>query len=94
MRLVEWTDEQGYKHLSFLRDSDPDKVAPQGIPYDPPNLDQLDWESVKREIHNELVSRRLIKWDDVKVSQDGVTNVVRSVLTRRILMLYRAMDGG
>lgn len=94
MRLVEWTDDSGMNRLSLLRDSDPDEVAPQGIPHDPPNLDELDWDSIKRDIHNELVSRRLITWEDVKASQNGVTTVVRGVMTRRILELYRAMDGG
>ena len=89
MRLIKWTDKDGYHHLSLVRDDDPDEFAPYGIPVDPPPLDLLDWEAVKRDLHNQLVDREITTWDDVVRTQDGVTNAVRSALVRRVVTLYR-----
>jgi hypothetical protein len=89
MRLVRWTDDKGYDHLSLLRDGDPDRMAPQGIPADPPSLDLLDWESIKRELHNELVSRELVDWKAVQRSGEGVTAAILAVMRRKVVLLYR-----
>ena len=42
MREVEWTDKDGFRHRSLVRDTDPDSAAPSGILKDPPDLDGLD----------------------------------------------------
>lgn len=94
MRLVQWTDSEGYHHLSYVRDNDPDELAPQGVPCDPPDLEQLDWDQIKRDVHNLLVSNRLVDWESVKRAQNGVTSVVNATLRRELLMLYRQNDGG
>ena len=89
MKIVQWTDDLGYQHRSLLRDSDPDHLAPQGIPQDPPDLSHLDWGELKRALHNELVDRGLTTWADVQRSQDGVTAAVAKVLKRPIVGLYK-----
>lgn len=89
MRLIKWTDEAGYDHLSLVRDGDPDDFAPYGIPVDPPPLDLIDWEAVKRDLHNQLVGREITTWEDVQKNQNGVTNAVRSALVRRVVELFR-----
>lgn len=89
MRLIKWTDESGYDRLSLVRDSDPDDFAPHGIPVGPPPLDLIDWEAVKRDLHNQLVGREITTWEDVQKNQNGVTNAVRSALVRRVVNLYR-----
>ena len=92
MRQVKWTDEAGYKHLSLVRDGDPDDKAPQGLWQDPPDLHGLDWEVIIREIHNLLVDRGLITWRDVQTSQNGVSAIIRTVLTRQIINLYKLQE--
>lgn len=94
MRLVQWTDDRGYYRLSYLRDDDPDELAPQGVPAGPPDINSLDWEEIKRDIHNLLVSRRLLSWADVQNSQHGVTSVVNAIVKRRLLVLFRTADSG
>lgn len=89
MKLVQWTDDRGYYHLSLIRNSDPEELGPKGVPYDPPDLDNLDWERIKREIHNLLVSKRLSTWEDVKRSQNGITSTVNATLKRELILLYR-----
>jgi hypothetical protein len=94
MKIVVYEGKDGYKHRALLRDSDPDHAAPQGIPQDPPDLNRIDWEEVKRELHNLLVERELITWEDVMKSQNGVSSSILDVLKRKVIMLYRLQDGG
>jgi hypothetical protein len=89
MRLVEWKDEKGWKHLSWIRDDDPDEMAPRGIKADPPDIEQLEWGQIKRELHNSLVNRRLVTWKDVQQQKEGIKGAVLGVLRRRIVNLYK-----
>lgn len=74
----------------MLRDEDPDHLAPAGIPKDPPDIQRLDWEEIKRLIHNELVDRGLETWADVENSQNGISSSILAVLKRQLVGLYRA----
>lgn len=89
MRTVIWTDKGGYKHRSLVRDTDPDSAAHMGVPLDPPDLSQLDWDGVQRDIHNRLVDMGLHDYQDVLVAQTGITSAINSALKRRILELYK-----
>lgn len=92
MRTVVWTDDSGYKHRSLVRDIDPNSAAEMGIPLDPPDLSQLDWEEIQREIHNRLVDSELSNYRAVLLAQNSIGNAVRRVLTRKILELYRQSE--
>jgi len=89
MRSVLWTDRAGREHRSLVRDGDPDSQAPYGIPQDPPDLNQLDWEGIKIEIHNRLVKAGLVTWMDVQRGQNRITGIIQAVLKRKIVRLYR-----
>ena len=89
MKLIKWTDRNGYRHLSWLRDGDDEGMAAQGIPNDPPDLSAFDWEELKRELHNWLVDNGLICWKDVQESQTGLTSCLHAVFKRRLIQLYR-----
>ena len=93
MRTVIWEDRNGYTRASLIRDGDPDEAAEHGIPVDPPNLDRIDWEEVKRDLHNALVQRRLFTHKDVQREQRGITASIISVLKGRVVNLYK-LDGG
>jgi len=92
VRYVIWTDERGYQHRSLVRDNDPDTMAPQGIPSDPPDLSKIDWALVEKALHNSLVDRGLFTWDDVQRSGDSLRGVINSVLKRELITLYRSVD--
>jgi hypothetical protein len=80
---------------ALVRDGDPDETAPErGIPNDPPDLDRLDWDTLKRELHNELVKRGLYDFEDVQRQQNGVSLAIRRVITKRVLALYKETDYG
>lgn len=94
MRLVEWQDEGGYKHLSLVRDGDPDEMAPHGISRDPPDVGELDWQQVRKDLHNLLIDLRLSDWRDVQMSKDGITSAVLGALRRPLSRLYRMKHPG
>ena len=91
LKLVEWEDGDGWKRLSLLREEDPDELAGKiGIPADPPDVRELDWEAVARELNNILVRDRLINWKSVQRSQNGVTTaILHCGLRKMLIQLYR-----
>lgn len=89
MRFVIWEDEQGLRHRSVIRDDDPDELAEKCIPQDPPDINDLDWDEIKRDLHNALVSRGLFNYDDLIHSQNGVTGAIMTALRSRLIALYK-----
>lgn len=94
MRQVTWTDGQGYKHRSLVRDTDPDDAAPKGILQDPPSLERIDWEAVKRDLHNALVDGGLCSWREVQAqgAADGLRGSILAALRNKLIALYREVD--
>jgi hypothetical protein len=91
MREVTYEDRYGYKHVALVRDEDPDDFAPNGIVRDPPDLDRLDWEQIKKDLHNALVDRGLFTWADVQ-QRKGLRGAVLSAFKRNLILLYREVD--
>jgi hypothetical protein len=94
MRCVNWTDQNGYKHASLLRDGDSDALAKYGLPHDPPDLNQINWEDIKKEIWNKLVEQGLYTWSDVQRQGNAIQGVLNSVVRSRIIALYRTSPNG
>ena len=92
MKVVEWTDGDGYCHRSLIRDNDPDRLASSGIPLDPPDIDRLDWDGIKRDLHNTLVRGGLSTWQDVQNSQTGLVSSIVSVMKGRLINLYKQQN--
>jgi len=88
MKKVEWIDERGYKHARLVQD-DILQSADEGIPLEPPDIERLDWDSIKRALHNELFARNLIDWQSVQQSRDGLTAAILAALRRPLQNLYR-----
>ena len=95
MRLVEWTAPDGLKHLSWLRDRDPDEdVALSGLPYDPPPLDSLGLENGQwQALHNALVEGRLLAWQNSIAFKNGLQAAAQAAgldagQTAQLLRLY------
>ena len=89
MRHVFYTDNRGRKRRTLIRDTDPDSAAERGIPADPPDVLQLDWDSLPAKLHNALVDRGLYTWADVQRSRDGLTGAILDVLRVDLIHLYR-----
>ena len=92
MRSVFWTDEQGLKHHSLLRNHEDDSIASEGLHQDPPDvINGIDWHQVARDLHNQLVNRRLFSEEDIAADRSGtlLSGAVLSALRRRVILLYR-----
>jgi hypothetical protein len=88
MKLVEWKDDKDRKYRSIIPDNADATMAQYGVPAGPPNLDQLDWESIKTEINNALARNGLYTWDDVQKDPNGV-GIALSIFKRAMIALYR-----
>jgi hypothetical protein len=91
MREIVWIDSAGKKHKSLIRDDDEPSVAYDGggIPQDPPDIEQIDFEQVKVILHNQLLDRKLLTQEDVNEQQNGITGAVLRALRPFVLELYR-----
>lgn len=90
MRLVKFYDDDGYLRQVHARNSDTDEEAREtGIAHNPPDLSQIDWKEVERELNNLLVERGLITWIDVQKGGDSLTSAIKTVMKRKIIALYR-----
>jgi hypothetical protein len=92
MRKVIYTDRQGFKYASLVRDSDPDEAAASGLPLGPPNLDGLDMEEVKRDINNFLVEQGVFNIKDLPRHPNAITQATRAALVGRIVVLFKQQE--
>ena len=86
MKVVNWTDDNGYKHRSVLRENDNDPRI--GIPTDVPDIRQLNWDWIVRELHNRMMEAELFTLKDVEANQQ-LSSLILSVVRRQIVMLYK-----
>lgn len=92
MKLVTWTDDDGLKHQSYIKDHEPDHLASQGISNDPPSLDIIDWDEVKKVIWNRLVDQGIRDWSDIQRHQNAISSIVNSTVKKYIIALYRSVE--
>lgn len=89
MRLVTWEDEDGFVRQSYVPDGMPDSMAESGVPHEPPDLREIDWLAVAREINNSLVAQGLITWQDVLAQQTTLVPIITGPVKRQVQTLYR-----
>ena len=92
MRQVEYKDENGYMRCRLVKDEDSDDMAEMGIPLEPPDINLIDWEEVKRDLHNELMIRGLTSFESVQKQQNGLTGSVLGCLRTRLIRLFREVQ--
>jgi len=88
MKTITWTDRDGWKRRSVVRDNDTEAEAEFGIPAGPPDVRMFDWDAIMRDINNSLVDAGLFDWMDVQRSQNGL-NIATSVIKRHLIVAYR-----
>lgn len=90
MKNVIWVDKKGFKHRSFLKDDMNESEPKLGYVSDPPNVvAEIDWDTVAKDLHNELVNRGLYSLEDVVEQQNGLTGAILSVIKRKVKELYK-----
>jgi hypothetical protein len=87
MKRVIYEDDEGYRHVSLIRDSDPDTMAPLGVACDPPDVRDLDWENIWREMNNLLVDRGFTNLQSLNIS--GLDNSIITPIKRRLVTAYK-----
>ena len=78
------TDKDGFKRAELARPGDP---PGQGLPSNPPSLDDLPWEDIKRDTHNILVEHGIINWSDWQSLSTPM--IVLNPLRRALISLYK-----
>lgn len=89
MRIVITTDKTGRKHRHAVPDHLPDEQAQYGLKLDPPNVDGLDWEGLKIDIHNALIDLGIANWRDWQRQQHAVQGAILRPVLRRLIALLR-----
>ena len=89
MKVARWIDEVGYMRVSIVRDDDNTLEASHGLKNGPPDVIGLDWDSIVRDLHNNLVGRELFTYKDILTKKDSVTSAILSTLRRRVIELYK-----
>jgi hypothetical protein len=88
MKYVTRVGEDGQKFRVMVKNDDPAEFADYGIPAGPPDLDLLDWDSLKRQINDVMIKEKLFGWEDVQGSGVGLVAAV-NVFKRALIALYR-----
>lgn len=87
MRLVTYKDEKGYLRQAWVNDEVEDPT--QGIPKMTIDINSLDWDAIKRDLHNALVERELYTWADVQRQQNSLSSIVKLIIVRPLIGLFR-----
>lgn len=87
MKTVIYEDKEGKLHRTILRDNDPEDLADEGIPMNPPNIEDI-LEEAKIELHNELVRKGLFDVKSINDNRGAITSAVNKCITRKIIERY------
>jgi hypothetical protein len=90
MKIMNYSDNNGYHYKSLVRDGDFDPSI--GILQAPPDLRQLDWEMIVRNIHNELLARGLITLQDVQIRNIEFNQLIMAKVVKPIYALYQQQE--
>lgn len=90
MKELTFTDKDGFNHKSLVRDTDTDPSV--GILKSPPDLRQLDWQEISRNIHNALLERDLITIQDVQIRSTEFNQIILAKVGKRIFALYQEAE--
>lgn len=93
MKRAIWTDNNGVKHVSLIRDTDNEMLAQHGIPADPPDLEEI-FKDGALEFHNRLVERGILDYNDVQAAQTAISNLLLEVFKNKIVMAFKLKQGG
>lgn len=89
MKLVTYTDSNGWKRRSLIREDMLPEQAIQGVPRNPPDVNQIDCEEMLRELNNLLIDRGLFTIADLNQNPNSLRNAVEVVLYKKLMGLYK-----
>ena len=92
MRLVRYEDDDGYLYQAWIPENAPASDADKGIPHNPPDVERLDWDVIKRELNNLLIKRNLITQKDIDTS-NALAGTIATVIQPKLIELYKEQPG-
>ena len=87
MKLLTYTDTNGFKHKSLVRDIDTDPSI--GLLKSPPDLNQLDWHVIRLTLHNLLLDKGIITLEDAQLRQAEFNQCVLIAVAKPLFRLYQ-----
>lgn len=87
MKVIVYEGKDRKLHKTILRDGDPDELAEEGIPLDPPDIEDI-LEEAKVLLHNELVKKDLFNVEALNKKKGALPAAVSKTITRRIVKRY------
>ena len=91
MKIVIWKDKDGFKRRSLLRDNDLDSDALGGIPQNPPDFRDLDYEGIARDLNNFFIDQGVASWSDLQKSRSLQAGIMFA-MKRRVVSAFREVD--
>jgi hypothetical protein len=88
LKAVIWTDNNGRKRRSMIKDTDGPEMAKFGVPADPPDIRSIDVEALFNEIERLQYEFGLYTWRAALDNQAGLKALI-NVFKRHLLGLYR-----
>ena len=88
MKPVIWTDANGRKRRSLIKDGDSPEMAKYGIPADPPDIRSMDIEALLNEIENLQYQLGLFTWRAALENPNSMQALINA-FKRKLLELYR-----
>lgn len=87
MKQVIYEDERGRKHLSTIRDTDTDPSI--GFLQSPPDVDKLNWDEIKRTLHNLLLEKGIFTVRDAQRYQKDFNWCVLVAVQKPLFRMYQ-----
>lgn len=86
-KIVIWKDKRGIMHRSILKDDMSEERPQDGYISDPPSVFSLDWNEIAKDLHNQLVARKL--FTKQHITQNELTGAILAALRKKVKDLYR-----
>ncbi len=92
MKEVQYTDELGRKYIYALPDDAPDEDVEMGQLLGPPDIvGNLELpEPFATQLHNELLNRNLLRYEDVRQNPKSLQGALQAVLKLDVQRLFNA----
>jgi hypothetical protein len=87
LKLLTFVDDNGITRKSLVRDGDTDPSI--GLIQSPPNVQDLDWETIAKNIYLKLLERGLFTLKDIQVRNTEFSQVIMSSVVKPIYGLYQ-----
>ena len=90
MKLLTYTDANGFKHKSLVRDTDTDPAI--GLLKSPPDLEQLDWYVIKLTLHNSLLDKGILTLEDAQSRPNEFNQCVLAAVAKPLFRLFQQQE--